>query len=169
MDIKRNPQLVVIFTLLGGATLFLFVFIWPLWGRISSIDNQSRLIEGQLAVSRAEVESARKLQCNGPLLSRAEISLAMDEITRAGKAFNINFISISPQDAEDIKDSTSQRLPVAIESESEYKDFGLFLGALANLKESIVTIRNFKMTRDEAILPRIRSKLGIDLYLKRQP
>ena len=93
----------------------------------------------------------------------------MDEITKIGKAFNINFFSISPRDPEDIKDSASQRLPVFIESESEYKDFGLFLGALADLKESIVTIRSFKMTRDEAILPQLRSKLVIDLYLKGQP
>ncbi len=126
-------------------------------------------MEETLAVSRVEVESARKLQFNGPLLSRDEISRAMDEITKTGKTFNINFFSISLRDLEDIPDSASQRLPVFIESESEYKDFGLFLGALADLKESIVPVRNFKMTRDEAILPLLRSKLVIDLYLKGQP
>ena len=169
MDIKRNFQLIIISAILSGVVLFFFVFIWPLWGRISSSDHELRLVEEQLAVSRGDVESARKLQFNGPLLSREKISLAIDEITKAGKAFNISFSSISPQELEDIKDSASQRLPVVIESESDYKSFGLFLGALADLKESIVTVRNFTMTRDEAILPLIRSKLVIDLYLKKQP
>lgn len=70
---------------------FLFVFIGPLRGRIRSVNHELRLVEEQLAVSRADVESARKLQFNGPLLSRDEISRAMDEITKIGKAFNINF------------------------------------------------------------------------------
>jgi|CXWL01.2.fsa_nt_gi hypothetical protein len=169
MDIKRKHQLIIILAIFGGVVLFVFIFMWPVWGRIRSSDHERRLVEEQLAVSRAEVASARKLQFNGPLLSREKISLAMDEITKTGKAFNISFSSISPQELEDIKDSACQRLPVVIESESEYKDFGLFLGALADLKESIVTVRNFKMTRDEAILPRVRSKLVIDLYLERQP
>lgn len=169
MDIKRNHQWIIILAIFGGVALFFFVFIGPLRGRIRSVNHELRLVEEQLAVSRVDVESARKLQFNGPLLSRDEISRAMDEITKIGKAFNINFFSISPRDPEDIKDSASQRLPVFIESESEYKDFGLFLGALADLKESIVTIRSFKMTRDEAILPQLRSKLVIDLYLKGQP
>ena len=169
MDIKRNHQLIIILAIFGGVVLFFFVFMGPLRGRTRSVNHELRLVEEQLAVSRVDVESARKLQFNGPLLSRDEISRAMDEITKIGKAFNINFFSISPRDPEDIKDSASQRLPVVIESESEYKNFGLFLGALADLKESIVTVRNFKMTRDEAILPLIRSKLVIDLYLKGQP
>jgi len=169
MDIKRDHRSIIMFTLLGGVTISFFVFIVPSWGRLRSVDHELRLVEGQLAASRTEVESARKLHLNGPLLSREEISLAMDEITKTGKTFNINFLSINPQDVEDIKDSVSQRLPVVIELESEYKDFGLFVGALANLKESIVTIRDFKMIRDESILPRLTSKLVIDLYLKRQP
>ena len=169
MDIKRNHQLIIILAIFGVVVLFLFIFMGPLWGRIRSITHELRLVEEQLAVSRVDVESARKLQFTGPLLLRDEISLAMDEITKTGKTFNINFFSISPQDLEDIEDSASQRLPVFIESESAYKDFGLFLGALADLKSSIVTIRNFKMTRDEAILPLVRSKLVIDLYLKGQP
>ncbi len=169
MDIKRNHQLIIILAILGGVVLFFFVFMGPLWGRVRSVNRELRLVEEQLAVSRVDVESVRKLQFKGPLLSRDEISRAMDEITKIGKAFNISFFSISPRDPEDIKDSASQRLPVFIESESEYKDFGLFLVALTDLKESIVTVRDFKMTRDEAILPLIRSKLVIDLYLKGQP
>lgn len=169
MDIKRNHQLIIILAISSGVVVFFLVLMGPLWGRVRSSSHELRVVQEQLAVSRAEVESARKLQFNGPLLSREEISLAMDEITRTGKAFNINFFSISPQDPEDIKDSACQRLPVAIEAESEYKDLGLFIGALADLKESIVTIRNFRMVRDEAILPRARSMMVIDLYLKRQP
>ena len=166
MDIKMNNRLIIILVILGGAALFLLIFTGPLWGRIRSITNELEMTEEQSAIARKDVESALKLQFQGRLLSRAEISQAMDEITKTGRAFDINFLSISPREIEDIEGSVSQRLPVAVETESEYKDFGLFLGALANLKESIVTIRNFDIERDEAILPRIRSKVVMDIYLK---
>ncbi len=166
MDIKMNNRLIIILVILGGAALFLLIFTGPLWGRIRLINNELGVIEEQSAIARKDVESALKLQFQGRLLSRAEISMAMDEITKTGRAFDINFLSISPREIEDIEGSVSQRLPVAIETESEYKDFGLFLGALADLKESVVTIRNFDIERDEAILPRIQAKMVIDIYLK---
>lgn len=166
MDIKINNRLIIILVILGAAVLSLAVFAGPLWGRIRLISNELAIIEEQSAIARKDVESALKLQFQGRLLSRAEISMAMDEITKTGRAFDINFLSISPREIEDIEGSVCQRMPVALETESEYKDFGLFLGALADLKESVVTIRNFDMQRDEAILPRVQAKMVIDIYLK---
>lgn len=166
MDIKINNRLIIILVILGGAAIFLLVFAWPLWGRIRLINNELGIMEEQLVIARKDVESALKLQFQGRLLSRAEISMAMDEITKTGRTFDINFLSISPREIEDIDGSVCQRMPVAVETESEYKDFGLFLGALADLKESVVTIRNFDIERDEAILPRIQSTMVIDIYLK---
>jgi Tfp pilus assembly protein PilO len=102
----------------------------------------------------------------GALLRKEEISLAMDEITKAGKSFDVSFISINPREAEAVPGLACRRLPIQIDVRSRYKDFGAFLGSLEKLKKSVVTVRQFAMSRDEAQPSFINSKMLVDVYLK---
>lgn len=157
--------------IIGGASgigfIFLFfIFVRPLFVKIHSMRKELRSISQELNSARNIIKSTDDLEEKGHVLAREEISLAIDEITKKGKALNINIISISPQEIEGLEGSSYQRLPIHMDLESEYKDTGLFFGAMERLKQSIVTLRSFAIQRDEDILPLMKSKVVLDIYVE---
>lgn len=150
----------------GGLILFFMFLIQPLSGKVRLKEEELRLVEQKLEEGRGMIKIAGKWGQTGVLLRKEEISLAMDEITKAGKSFDVGFVSISPREAEAVPGLSCRRLPIEIDVQSRYKDFGAFLGALEKLKKSVVTVRQFIMSLDEARPSYINLKMLVDVYLK---
>lgn len=167
IELNRRQATVIIGAIFSGIVIFLIVFAYrPLAVKIRLLRNEFQRIEQELEVARDIIGAEGDLGERGRLLTRKETSLAIDEITYTGRALNINFISINPKEIEKLESVNCLCLPIYMDLESEYKDLGLFLGALEKLKESIVTVRSFKIYRDERILPLVKSRLAIELYLR---
>lgn len=143
--------------------LCFFVYI-PLGNRIGRASRELKAIDGELEIVRVAIE-ARGSYGKRSLPTQEGISIAIDEMTRRGRELAINFISISPQTIEEVKDLPYGLLPIRMELEAEYEDLGRFLGALEGLRESVVTIGSFEIERDESILPKVRTKLEAKMYL----
>ncbi|GEM_PF-3195434 len=164
-DLKLDKKQIAILT--AVFILFGYGFIYhPLASQINFKKKEWQNLERDLIIAREFIFKKDDLGRKGHILSRQEISLAIDEITRVGRKQKINFISISPQGIQDVSGAPYRCLPIELELESEYKDLGSFLGALKELRESFVTVRNFKIVRHGTVYSLLQSKIIIDLYVK---
>jgi len=165
--INQHRATVVISAVLGLLIAILVVFVYgPLVSKINLMRREFWTIKQEVKLIRNMLEMNDASQTSSLLLAPEEISLAIDEMTQVGGACNINFTAISSQETENAENIPYERLSILMEMESRYKDLGIFLSALDELKESIVTVKGFNVWRDEDILPLVRSQLVVDVYLK---
>lgn len=163
---KWNSKLVMMSAAGSVVILVAIIFIGPLAGNVRLAGERLRVLEQELDTVHRTLEKGRGIPLKGRLLAREEVSSVMDEITKQGKAFNINFLSITPLEIEKTDHPAYQRLPIGMEIESQYKDLGLFLGVMEDSTEGIVAVKKFAIRREESILPRVRSNLTLDVYLR---
>lgn len=164
LDKKQIKIISVVSLTICVFILILFVYR-PLIVKTHSAAKELRVLEERLNAIRNIAKVKDGLRIKGRLLNRKEISMAIDEITKAGRVLSINFLAISPKEIEDVEGQDYQRMPVFMDLESTYQDLGLFWGSLEDLKESIVSVRSFQIYREDNILPRIKSRLVLELYL----
>lgn len=168
-DIKldKKQAAIIIGAIFAAIVFILILFVYrPLAVKIRSRENALETIERKLVQTRGIIKAGGNLRREGRLIARKEISLSLDEITRTGRMLNINFLSINPREIEKLEGYAYRRLPIYMDLKSKYKDIGIFLGALEELRESIVTVRKFEIERNEKILPLLKSKLVLEMYLE---
>ena len=100
------------------------------------------------------------------MLSRNEISKAINKIIEIGTDLNITILSTSPQRIEKRKGSQYPVLPIHMEVQSQYSDLGIFLGNLEKLNHSVITVREFSIERSVEMLPKIQTGLILEIYLE---
>jgi len=164
-DLKLDKKQISIFAVIFIALGYMFIYL-PLASKISLKKKEWQAIEKDLVVARGLIFKKDSLGRKGHLLSRPEVSLAIDEITKIGRKQNINFVSISPREIEPVAGASHRRLPVELDLEAEYRDLGSFLAALKDLRESFVTVRSLKISRHESVYSLLRSKITIDIYVR---
>ena len=92
--------------------------------------------------------------------------MAINEIMEVGASLDIDFFATSPQQIQKLKGSKYPVLPIRLEMQSSYENFGAFLGALENFDKSIITVKQFEIDRKPIILPDITVELVIEIHLK---
>jgi len=105
-----KKQIIIISVLIMGLSVFLFA-LNSLLGKINLTKEKLLTLEPELAAAQVMFQANSKLGQYLHLITREEVSLAIDEITKTGKAFNIKFIAIGPQKIEAIGGVDYQRLP----------------------------------------------------------
>ena len=147
----------------GLAVIFILM---PKYTKVRKARANLTLLESELSLIRQALDNNRRLQQKGELLSRSEISKAIEEITTLGAELNINFLSTNPKKIYKPEGSKYPVLPISLELQSDYDNIGRFLGALESLNVSIVTVREFRISRDTSILPQVYTEILLDIYLK---
>jgi len=144
--------------------ILVFVVYLPLIHRLIQTKNQVILKEKEISElqSQTQLLSAKEKK---KLPSLRGVSLAIDELSKLGADNKIDFVSIDPRQTQIVSSMPYQILPIDMVVESEYDDLGRFLGSLENLKQSLVTLERLQIQRDEKILPRLRIKLTVNMYL----
>lgn len=168
-DIKldKRQAAIIIGAIFAGTVFVLILFVYrPLAVKIRLTESELETIEQKLVQTRGMIKAKGNSRRKGRLITRKEISLSLDEITRTGRMLNINFISINPREIERLDGYIYQRLPIYMDLKSKYKDIGIFLGALEELEESIVTVRKFEIETNKRTLPLLKSKLVLEMYLE---
>ncbi len=150
---------------IGIAALILGLWVF-LYGPL--LLKQKRLAEDLLSIQQ-ETAMAKGLLSNfreekGALLKRQDAASVMDEITKAGEFYTVKFLSINPKETEESPEFA--RLPLQVDLEAEYQNFGKFLASLEQMTSSIIVVDRFSMTTDERLLPLLKIKLQLSLYLK---
>ena len=148
-----------------AAAMFL-VFIRPIYAKAKSIAQEVKALNHELRDVRGALERSSRLNQKKHLLTRNEVSRAINEITNLGTALHINFLSTSPQRIEKQEGSKYPVLPIHFEVQSTYSDLGIFLGALEKSTTSVVTVHEFSIDRRQEILPEIYTELVVYLYLR---
>jgi hypothetical protein len=165
-NIELSKKTITMISCIAAAAVFAFFLISPLFEKARALSREVSSLDEELAMVRQAIVNAGKSGKQGHLLSRSEVSVAIDEIINTGTRHKINFLSTSPQKIETKKDSKFPVLPIRMEVRSKYNDLGVFLGALEGLAKSIVTVREFSAGRTPEILPQIVTELIIEIHLK---
>jgi len=163
---KRQMMMIGFGLIVVVAVLSVVFFYLPAINSSNKILFETEKLKKDILIAKDFTESQNKAQRKGRLISQQEIALAMDEITRAGEVQNINFVSIEPLEIEEGVNSKYHRLPIELKLVSHYKEIGQYMEALGQLNESIVSISSFIIDRDEDILPLVKTKMLVEVYIE---
>jgi Tfp pilus assembly protein PilO len=155
--------------MIAGGVLAVFVLcllMAPLVSKVRRVGREVKALEEEMAAARQAIKSEGKFRPTGKLLTRRKVSLAIDEITKAGAAKNVSFLSISPQPIITPKGSKYPALPIKMDLQCAYHDLGAFLGALEKLEESIVTVKSLEIGTDSESLPQLETVLVVEVHLQ---
>lgn len=147
-----------------GLGLYSFLYS-PLSHQLSSAHRECSAIESEVLHAQDSISSLKLRPPRKGLIAEEEISQAIDELTKGGKSKGVNFISITPRQIEDVKESSHKACPIDIEIESTYEQLGTFLGVLDELGNSIVTITNFNIISAKEGLSKLKTKLTLTMYI----
>lgn len=165
-NIEIDRKTIILISGVALAGIVFFLFIKPLWSKASSISQEVKVLSSELSDIRDALKKDTTLHKSRHPLSRGEVSAAINEIMEAGASFNIDFFTTNPQKIQKLENSKYPILPIRLEMQSTYENFGVFLGALERLDKSIVTVRQFDITRKPIILPDISVELVLEIHLK---
>jgi len=165
-NIEIDRKIIILISGVALAGIVFFLFIKPLWSKASSISQEVKVLSSELSDIRDALKKDTTLNKSRHLLSRGEISAAINEIMEAGASLDIDFFTTNPQKIQKLQNSKYPILPIRLEMQSTYENFGIFLGSLERLDKSIVTVRQFDIIRKPIILPDISIELVLEIHLK---
>jgi len=141
------------------------VFFAPLMGKLKTKYIECKSIESKVLECRNIIHSAGKEYGARALMGEKDVSYALDELTKHGKLKGINFISITPGKIEEAKDPQYKILPIKMKIKSKYRELGIFLGSLDDLKKGVIKVKSFDGVPGENNLAIITTNVTLDLYL----
>ena len=145
------------------------IVIFAYW--LFPLRSTARAMQVDLLTMEQEITMAKSLikkytsQYSQTLLAREEVSLAIDKITQLGEQYHVEFASIMPKEIESITKAPYSKLSITMDLKGLYQDLGQLLGQLNQLNQGTLTIKKFKIKRDEEILPLVRLQLTAEIYL----
>ena len=168
MEMAKRKLIAVVSVSAAVLCLGIYLILFrPLRVKLGAARVQASAIENDLLKMRRAVEYLEKNPIRRAVITEEGISLAMDELTQEAKLKGINFISIIPAQPVESELSGYNILPVTIEAESTYANFGIFLGALDEFKSSIVTVEGFSLYSYGEDPVNLRSRLTLNIHLSR--
>lgn len=166
MKIELIKQQLVIIVSVAAAIALLGVYLilfMPLINKLKLLHLECRGIETGISQARDVINSLKLKELNKELVSEADVSLAIEELTKERKAKGINFISLTPKQIEK-QEELYKMLPVDLELEASYVMLGDFLGKLDDLNRSLVLIRKFNIVSNKLNPKMLTVRLSLDMY-----
>jgi len=121
-----------------------------------------------IKIDRAGVE-AKVVELRKRLPSKSPTAVIMEELSKKGKGFNIDFISISPQPVEPLPGVSAafncKALPIIIKMRASYRSLGDYLGSLENLESGFATVPEFQVAKDERTFPKLIVDMKVYTYV----
>ncbi|UCD15793.1 MAG: type 4a pilus biogenesis protein PilO [Candidatus Omnitrophota bacterium] len=166
MELTREKLIVIIagaaVIIAGGLYLFLYQ---PVIKEIKVLSLESRNTEAQISYIRRMITESEKRKIEKEIVNEETASLGIDELVRQGKARGISFVSITPKKIEKSETGQYKILPIGIEIKAGYKDLGAFLGALDELKKSLVIVKSFEIIAVKDEIDKLRARIVLSMYL----
>jgi len=130
--------------------------------------SECRASEGRLADANELIKSVGNSCGVRVLMKESQISFAMDELAKHGKAMGVHFISIAPKSIEDVRGADYKILPVQMEVEASGENFSDFIGTLENQKKTVIKVESFNLVPEEKDRTRLKAKLVINMYISKR-
>ncbi len=131
-------------------------------------------MQGEREALRSEMEEAWRLleqMRNSPiplLPSVSKSSEALSALQGLAESHQVQFLSVSPGTPREGSAEEPVWLPVELQLEGGYRSIGSFLGDLHRGSAGVVRVRQFRIGRDERLLPRLRATLSLELAFGRE-
>jgi Tfp pilus assembly protein PilO len=175
----------VIVSAVVGIIAFIVLFVLvlsPTQKKIASKTKEWKDMEAQLTESRVKQSAAYGIDKAGieaeaallkrRLPSKSDISAIIDELTRKGKALNIEFIMIDPQEERNATPGSRQSvegfrysvMPIDIDMRATFRSIGEYLNAIDNLESGFATADNVQISKDDRIFPKLKVRMTVSAY-----
>lgn len=160
-----NKRTMVIMAGIAACMALMVVFLYlPLSRSIRKAGLEWRGLNQLLSSAGAHLSVFQGTSAGKRLIREEGISSVIDRIAQEGRNNLLDFKSISQDNINDAGQN-HRILPVVIKMEGEYKQLGVFLGALENIKDSLVSVEEFSITGDERILPKVSVSIVLNIHL----
>lgn len=140
-------------------------FYLPTLGKLKNRYMECRNCENDVSGSRSLIESTGKNLGEMTLMTEKDVPLAIEELTKHGKANGVSFVSMQPGEVTPDKSSSYKILPIEINLEAGEKQIAAFLGTLDELKKSLIKVRAFDVTPEKEDRTRLRASITLEIYL----
>ena len=161
---KRRPRIMRTAAAALALVLAWGVYLSPL-ASIRKISLECNRLQRELIQGRHWIEPYRRGEL--PHLPPAgSVSAVMEHLNQLARQHQVQFLEISPGVLRAGDPKELQILPVELYLQGEYKPLGEFIGELDRTPAlGGVTVRRFSIDREERLLPRLRARLSIELFL----
>jgi len=161
MEFTKEKLISIVAATAAVIILGLYLFLYnPLIGKLKVVYLECKNIEAEVLQARNSTAIGAK---KGPI-AEEDIALAIGELTREGRLKGIDFISVIPKKIGG-KETLYKILPIEIETESTYKEFGVLLGLLGDLEKSLITVKSFNMKSYKEAPAKLKTKLVVNMYI----
>jgi len=165
MKLTKERLVIIVSVALTVALLGIYLILFrPLTNKLKLLALQYKGLETAVLQARDAISSLKLKELKKELVSEADVSLAIEELTKEGKAKGINFISLTPKQI-DWQLESYKMLPVDLELEAPYAMLGDFLGKLDDLNRSLVCIRKFNIVFKKLNPKMLTARLSLDMYI----
>jgi Tfp pilus assembly protein PilO len=167
IELAKEALIALISAAIVAIALLTYGFFYgPFMKKLRIKYSEYKSIESELQRAYGIIEAADKVSMKSIVMTEQDSSLAIDELTKHGKAESIDFISMTPRDIR--TEGQYEILPIEMEIKSTYMELGNFLGSLDELEKSLITVRNFRVIPDRNDPTVMKTELAINTYLLRQ-
>lgn len=155
----------------GAIALFILViyviFYAPLIREAGKKCLECKSIEGRLLEARDIIECAGGAHTaqEMAMITEADVSWAIDELTKYCGLMEINIISMKPLEIINGEEPRYRILPIEMRIDSQCQKFAAFIGSLAGLKKGVIKVKSFDLTPDEEDNRSLKANLTLDMYL----
>jgi Tfp pilus assembly protein PilO len=163
---KDNLKKIVISAMVIAAIVVYFIFFKPLLKELEVKYAKYKSLDSTMVKARQMASSAQAQGAESSILTKKDISLAIDELTNRGQELSIDFIALTPGKSE--KEALYEVFPIDMEIKSGYKKLGLFLGALSKLEKSLISVKSFVIVPEEGDNGKLKAKISLKMYLLAQ-
>jgi hypothetical protein len=163
---KDNLKVIIIISAVLAALGLYFIVFKPLIKKLDTKYSEYKAIDSAMHKARGITGLVKDKALASPILSKKDISIAIDELTNYGQSLNIDFISLTPGNPE--KEALYEVFPIEMEIKSGYKKLGEFLGALNELQNSLIAVKSFSVIPEEGDSGKLKTKIALKMYLLAQ-
>ena len=165
IGLTKQRLVIIVSAAVTIALLGIYLILFrPLINKLKLLHLECRGLETSVLQSRDAISSLKLKELKKELVSEADVSLAIEELTKEGKVKGINFISLTPRQIERQQESYKV-LPIEMELEAPYAILSDFLGKLDDLNRSLVLIRKFNIVLNKINPKMLTARLSLDMYL----
>ncbi len=164
--IKDNLKVIIIASAALAALGVYFIVFKPLVKKLNSKYSEYKAIDSAMIKARGITGQAKDSALERSILSKKDISIAIDELTNYGQSLNIDFITLTPGNPE--KEAMYEVFPIDMEIRSGYKKLGEFLGAFNELQKSLIAVKSFSVIPEEGDSGKLKTKIAFKMYLLAQ-
>lgn len=163
--INERMSLVLATALLGSALISVFV-LWPMARHLQDLDQQGRLMAQDIKRINGLIKTTEDIRLGPQLIAIKDVSLVMDEITALGDTHAINFLSVVSQERTKSLYKKISTQPIDLETRSSYRQLGLFMNGLNDLRRGIVLVESFQVVSNEQSPQAVKAKMRLHICLK---